>query len=290
MFVFAHLSDTHLDGGARSAERTRAAMDHLNALPYDLDAVLVTGDIADNGTPAEYDTARTLLASRHPTLIGPGNHDVRGPFRERLLGEPADDGDSESHDGPINQVLRTASAVYAMCDSSIPGRHDGLLAPETLAWLSGILDETASDVPVFVAFHHPPVELRIPYIDGIRQFGEADFADLVASFPNIAALLCGHAHTPAATTFAGKPLLLAPGIVSTLALPWERGNEEGHVDPLLPPMLTFNVWDAGRLTTHYRVVHPLASATGADRREPTAHHRPARPNSDEGLTGIRALT
>ncbi|MYW01418.1 metallophosphoesterase [Streptomyces sp. SID3343] len=251
MFVFAHLSDTHLDGGERSAARTRAAMDHLDALPWDLDAVLVTGDIADNGTPAEYDTARALLASRHPVLIGPGNHDVRGPFRENLLGEPAGDG------GPINRVLRTASALYAMCDSSIPGRHDGLLAPETLAWLSGVLDESPPSLPVFVAFHHPPVELRIPFLDAIRQFGEADLADLVARHPNIAALLCGHVHTPAATTFAGRPLLLAPGIVSTLSLPWERGDDEGHVDPLLPPMLTFNVWDAGRLTTHYRVVGSL---------------------------------
>ncbi|MGW1994942.1 metallophosphoesterase [Embleya sp. NPDC001921] len=250
MIVFAHLSDTHFDGGARSVERTRAAMDHLEALPYDLDAILVTGDVADNGTPAEYDTARALLASRHPILIGPGNHDVRGPFRAGLLGESAHD------DSPINQVLRTESAVYAMCDSSIPGRHDGLLAPETLGWLSGVLDETPSDVPVFIAFHHPPVELRIPTLDVIRQFGETDLAELVVRHPNVAALLCGHVHSPAATTFAGKPLLLAPGIISTVRLPWERGDDAGHIDPLLPPMLTFNVWDASRLTTHYRVVRP----------------------------------
>ncbi|MFC7640762.1 metallophosphoesterase [Streptosporangium lutulentum] len=48
MIVIAHLSDIHIDGGQRSIGRTQAVMDHLEDLPYDLDAVLVTGDIADH--------------------------------------------------------------------------------------------------------------------------------------------------------------------------------------------------------------------------------------------------
>ncbi|MFE5330079.1 metallophosphoesterase [Embleya sp. NPDC056575] len=249
MIVFAHLSDTHLDGSRRAAKRTRATMEHLNALPFDLDAVLVTGDIVDQGLPAEYDEARAVLASRHPLLILPGNHDVRGPFRKGLLDEPADD-------APINRVHRTERAVYALCDSSIPGRDDGLIADETLTWLTGVLDETPSSVPVFVAFHHPPVELGIPTIDAIRQFGADRLAAVVADRPNVAGLLCGHAHTPAATTFAGKPLIVAPGVVSTVNLPWERADEDApFVDVDIPPALAFHILDdAGRLTTHFRTV------------------------------------
>ena len=44
MIVIAHLSDIHIDGGQRSADRTRTVMHYLEDLPYDLDAVLVTGD------------------------------------------------------------------------------------------------------------------------------------------------------------------------------------------------------------------------------------------------------
>ncbi|MCG6499352.1 metallophosphoesterase [Kitasatospora sp. A2-31] len=51
MIVTAHLGDTHLDGEQRSADRTRAVMDYLNAMPYDLDAVVATGDVADHGLP-----------------------------------------------------------------------------------------------------------------------------------------------------------------------------------------------------------------------------------------------
>lgn len=85
--MIAHLSDIHIDSEQRSIERTRAVMDYLEGLPYDPDAVLVTGDIADHGLPAEYEQARTLLASRHPVLVCPGNHE-RAAFRESLLGQP----------------------------------------------------------------------------------------------------------------------------------------------------------------------------------------------------------
>lgn len=247
MLVFAHLSDTHIDGTPRAADRTRAVMAYLDGLPYDLDAVLVTGDIADHGLPGEYEEARELLKSRHPVFPCPGNHDVRAAFREVLLGEPAGS-------GPLNQVRRAAGAVFALCDSSIPGRPDGRLDDETLAWLATVLAETPPATPVLVAFHHPPVVLHSPYVDAIRQFEEERLAALLSGYPNVPALLCGHAHTPAATTFAGRPLLVAPGVVSTLRLPWERGDDGDLVDLLHPPALAFHVLDDdGRLTTHYRV-------------------------------------
>ena len=122
--VIAHLSDTHLDGSRHRFDRVKAVMDYLNALPYDLDAVLVTGDVADHGLTEEYEQARDVLTSRHPLLACPGNHDARSPFREVLLKEPAGD-------APVNQAYRTASAMFALCDSSIPGQDDGRLSDET---------------------------------------------------------------------------------------------------------------------------------------------------------------
>ncbi|GAA2748180.1 metallophosphoesterase [Kitasatospora cinereorecta] len=241
-----HLSDLHLDGGARSVERVRAVMAFLEDLPYDLDAVLVTGDLADHGRPEEYEVLRELLVSRHPVLVLPGNHDERAALRRVLLGEDA-------ADGPVNRVHRGAGFVLALCDSSVPGRPEGLLADETLAWLDGVVERTPAGVPVLVAFHHPPVVLHTPAVDPIRQFGAERLAELAGRRPQIAAFLCGHAHTPAATRFAGRPLLVAPGVVSTLRLPWERPGPDTHPD--LPPALAFHVLDGdGRLTTHYRVV------------------------------------
>ncbi|MFJ3921692.1 metallophosphoesterase [Streptomyces sp. NPDC090022] len=251
MIIIAHLSDVHLDTAPRAADRTRAVMDYLDALPYDLDAVLVSGDIADHARPEEYVQARELLRSRHPLVVCPGNHDDRGAFREGLLGEP--------HSlAPVDRVLRGDGFVLAVCDSSVPGKDEGFLADETLAWLDGVLGDTPHGTPVLVAFHHPPVGLHTPYVDEIRQFGEERLAELAARHPHLTAFLAGHAHTAAATTFAGRPLLVAPGVVSTLRLPWEHQDDPGHHVHLdEPPALAFHVLgDDGRLTTHYRVVVP----------------------------------
>ncbi|MER5483659.1 phosphodiesterase [Streptomyces sp. NPDC002812] len=250
MIVIAHLSDVHLDGGDRAAERTRAVMEYLEGLPYELDAVLVSGDIADHARPEEYEEARKALGSRHPLVVCPGNHDDRTAFRRGLLGE------GRPSAAPVDQVLRGDGFVLAVCDSSVPGEHRGYLEDSTIAWLDGVLTDTPREVPVLVAFHHPPVPLHIPYVDGIRQFGEERLAALAERHPHLTAFLCGHAHTGAATTFAGRPLLVAPGVVSTTRLPWEAAsgdNEYIHTDE--PPAVAFHViGEDGRLTTHYRVV------------------------------------
>jgi len=254
VFVFAHLSDTHLgqdrqDGGSRARSRTERVLRCLNGLPGELDAVLLTGDVTDHGSAPEYAEAAKLLAdSRYPLLHCPGNHDARGPYRAGLLGgDPADT-------SPVNQLHVLPGATFALCDSSIPGRGDGRLDDDTLEWLDRALDGAPHDRPAFVCFHHPPLPLHGQYVDPIRQFGEERLAAVVGRHAKVAALLCGHSHTPAVTAFAGRPLVAAPGVVSTLRMPWE-GEADGPLDYALPPMLAFHVYDdEGRLTTHFRVV------------------------------------
>ncbi|MEU8377888.1 metallophosphoesterase [Streptosporangium sp. NPDC048865] len=182
-------------------------------------------------------------------MICPGNHDERAAFRRHLLGRP-------ETTAPINQVHRAAGVVIALCDSSVPGRDEGFLEDETLTWLEDTLARTPARVPVLVGFHHPPARLHIPFVDGIRQFGAERLAAIADRHPNLAAFLRGHAHTAAATVFAGRPLLVAPGVVSTTRLPWEhRAHPEDHVHLDRPPALAFHLLDdEGRLTTHYRCV------------------------------------
>jgi 3',5'-cyclic-AMP phosphodiesterase len=260
MIVFAQFSDTHLDGSTSRAGRAAAVMAYLNDLTMPLDAIIVTGDIADHGLPAEYEQARTILSSsRYPVFPCPGNHDIRAAYRRVLLGERGA-ADAES---PVNRVHRTAGALFALCDSTVPGRDDGYLADETISWLDGVLAEHPG-VASFLCFHHPPAQLHSPYVDTIRQFGEQRLAGLMAGHPQIVAILCGHAHTPAATTFAGRPLLVAPAVASTLVLPWEHG---GNVDEQAPAAIAFHILDdEQRLTTHYRAVARDYGTPGPEQR------------------------
>ncbi len=256
MIVLAHVSDIHIDAGERASARTRAVLRHLEELPYDLAAVLVSGDVADHGDPAAYDRARALLAGgRHPLVVCPGNHDDRAAFRAGLGPLLREDGDP-APTAPVDQVLRGDGFVLAVGDSSVPGKHHGLLEDGTLEWLDRILTDTPRDTPVLVAFHHPPVPLHTPYVDEIRQFGEDRLAALADRHPHLTAFLAGHAHTAAATTFAGRPLLVAPGTASAIRLPWEHpGPDNPHLHLDSPPGIAFHVLgDDGRLTTHYRTV------------------------------------
>src|SRR5688572_4861559 len=104
MVVLAHLSDTHFDGTQARADRSARVMNYLNDLPQPVDAILITGDIADHGLAEEYEQARKILAGSSPVLICPGNHDNRATYREVLLGRSA-------NDAPINQVHHVAGAV-----------------------------------------------------------------------------------------------------------------------------------------------------------------------------------
>jgi 3',5'-cyclic-AMP phosphodiesterase len=247
--IIAHLSDLHLDGGPRAEERTAAVMSYLDGLA--VDAVVVTGDIADHGAATEYARAAELLKHPAPVLVCPGNHDVRAEFRAGLLGLPPSG-------GPIDLAQEVGGVLFAMCDSTIPGRGAGFLADETIDWLDGVL--SGGDGPAFVAFHHPPVAVGVPLVDAIRQSGEERLAPVLRRHPRVTALLAGHVHTGAATTFAGVPLRIAPGVVSNSLLPVEPGagrgwDEGGPLEHDRPPSLLMHVLhDDGRVTTHHRTV------------------------------------
>lgn len=244
MLLIAHISDIHIGRRPEAIERTERVMRYLHGLRRPVDAVLVTGDLADHGTEAEYHAVRDALSSPLPVLLCPGNHDDRSTYRSVLLGEtPADT--------PINVAHSIGGAVFAMCDSTIPGRNEGLLADETLDWLDALLDRTAG--PVFVCFHHPCVVLFHELLDSIRQRGEERLAALAARHPNLAGFLCGHGHTAAAAEFAGRPLRVAPGVLSTAPLDWEAMDVFEDFDA--PPGVAFHIFDEGRLVTHYRVVY-----------------------------------
>ncbi|GIH14136.1 metallophosphoesterase [Rugosimonospora africana] len=261
MTVIAHLSDIHIGAGEHTAQRLDLVLRHLAAMPEPPDVVVVTGDIADHGRPAEYERVREMLALPVPVLFCPGNHDAREPFRTVLLDEPAAPGPvNRAHwvgdrSGSSRGVRRaepgwSEDVVFALCDSTIPGRVDGLLADETLAWLDTVLAE-AGPAPAFVCFHHPPVDLGQPEVDRIRQFGEERLVEVLSRHPSVVAMLCGHAHTPAASRLAGVPVLVAPGVASTVML----AGESHWPARALPPGLAFHVLhDDRRLTTHYRTV------------------------------------
>lgn len=249
--IIAHVGDIHIGGSDESVDRAMRVRDYVNGLPGKVDAVVVTGDIADHALIEEYETAREALRYDAPTIVCPGNHDSRAGFRKVLLDEPGGD------TGPVNQVLRLPGLTVALADSSIPGRHDGYLDDTTIAWLDALL--TGTDGPVLVGMHHPPVALGLPPVDAIRLTHPERLQAVLERHPQVKAVLAGHAHTAASAVFAGLPLVVAPGVVSTLKLPQEcvlpeAWDEDGALDFGLPPSISLHVFDGERLVSHTRVI------------------------------------
>ncbi|MCG8965296.1 MULTISPECIES: metallophosphoesterase [Streptomyces] len=243
--LLAQISDLHLDGSERATRRATRVMDHLRSLPRPVDALLVTGDIADHGAEAEYEEAARILEAPFPVLTCPGNHDVRPAYRKALLGE-------SPGASPVNRIHHVGGTAVLMCDSTIPGRDEGRLDAETLDWIDTRLAGLPRDTPALIAFHQPPVELHHPLPDSGMLENPERLAALLDAHPQVVAVLTGHAHTAAASVFAARPLIVGPAVTWTLRMPWE-GDLPADRDQ--PPGLAFHVLgDDRRLTTHYRVV------------------------------------
>ncbi len=245
--LLAHITDLHIDGSARESIRLGRVMDHLRSMRTLPDALIVTGDITDHGTAAEYAEVARLLDAPFPVLALPGNHDSRPDFRKVLLDDPGGD-------GPINRLFPIGHVAVLCCDSTIPGepKGDGLLDDETLGWISESLSGLPENVPAVLAFHHPPVDIHNPFIDGARLRNPSALAALLRAHPTVSGILTGHAHTACATTFAGVPVAIGQAVTWTLRMPVEPAPA---ADRDAPAGLALHCVDGlGRLTTHFRTV------------------------------------
>jgi 3',5'-cyclic-AMP phosphodiesterase len=239
-FVVAHLSDCHMGASDEAPARLRRALDHVAACTPRPDVLLLSGDLADHGLDAEYEVAAELLSTvTIPLVVYPGNHDVRTRFVR--------------HIGPAESVVDVADhrlvALNSLVDAAEGERIDhGELTGDSLR----LLDEAlTTGRPTFVALHHPPVDLNVDLMDPIKLVAADRLAEVLAGRDNVVAVLVGHAHTMAVTTFAGVPVLVGGGLVSTVTTDAE---DLPTLDYAQPPTIALHLVENGHLVTHWRVV------------------------------------
>jgi len=253
MLVIAHLSDTHFGGHPSAVERATRVVDHLLALDPPVDAVLVTGDVADHGLREEYADARDVLGRlEQPIFWCPGNHDVREEYAA-MRGLPGD----RPQDQPVNEAHHLGDHLFLMLDSLVSAvdgvRQDhGHLTQATLDWLDERLAARAKGQRAFVCFHHPPVEIHIDLMDPIRLDNSDELAEVLGRHADVSGVLVGHAHTACTTSYAGLPLLIGGGVASTVALDAEPYPPVTH--DLGPSFAVHFVGDDGRIVTHWRTL------------------------------------
>ena len=127
--LIGQLTDPHISGadeGSASAEALKRAVSRMLAVRPRPDAVLVTGDLAEAATDAEYELVRELLAPLPMQVhVLSGNHDDPGAVR-RHFGLPG------SQDEPVRYSVWAGPLRLVLCDTTLPGRDDGRLDGERL--------------------------------------------------------------------------------------------------------------------------------------------------------------
>lgn len=222
-----HLSDTHASATATVAERqSLLALDRLLARVEHIegvDLVLVSGDIADDGSAegcieVRERIARFASARAIPHLYLPGNHDTREGFRSAFgsghIGESGQDVASSHFDGPeCAAVSHHGGLRVVTLDSVVPGETHGWLGDDQLAWLRRVLDSPAPQGTV-VALHHPPIALAdSPFLSSVNLRNPSALAAAIDG-SDVRAVLCGHFHLQVAGFLGSVPVWVSPGVES----------------------------------------------------------------------------
>ncbi|MCO4880095.1 phosphodiesterase [Paraburkholderia caribensis] len=256
--LIAQISDLHIKRpGALAYRRVDTAaylsrcVERLNALAPAPDAIIITGDLVDQGEPEQYEHLKSLLAPlKIPYYLLVGNHDDRTALRATFI----DHKELHTNSEFIQYTVDIGPLRLIALDSMVPGQSAGLLCDARLAWLEAQL-QTAHDKPVIVALHHPPFVSGIGHMDALRldPASAKKLAALIARHPNVERVICGHVHRPMFVRFAGTIASAVPAPAHQVAL--DLRDDAPSAFMMEPPAFALHRYDSvNGLITHHAYV------------------------------------
>jgi Icc protein len=253
-FILAQISDPHLGeppiAGVKPKKSLREVLAAIEALPNPIDAILVSGDLAEHAKPKEYALARELIGGLGvPVHVLPGNKDDRATMRAAfdLPGEA---------DAPIDYAVDLGPLRLIVADSTIPGEDRGDFTPAQLEWLDAEL-AGAPEQPTIVAMHQPPLVVGMADWDCVimRSADREALAAVIDRHPQVRAIVGGHLHRIAASALAGRPVVVAPSTFIQARPDFEREKIKlrDHFRGFL-----LHVLRDGELSTQVEIVTPVS--------------------------------
>jgi len=250
--LLAQISDLHVTAkGTRLFDRVDTAgflvraVAHLKSLTPRPDFVWITGDLVDQGSPAEYANLREILARlRIRWALMPGNHDDRANLRQAFGG----DGYLPREGEFLHYTIEDLPLRLIALDTVIPGESGGMLCPARLDWLAARLAER-QDAPTVIAMHHPPFATGLTEMDAIGCANGSALGAIVAEHPQVERIVCGHVHRPMTVHWNGTVVTTAPATAHQVALDFREGMPTAWI--MEPPACHLHYWrpDTG-LVTH----------------------------------------
>lgn len=250
--IVAQLSDPHVVAppgqgelmGVDTAAALVRALDAIAALTPKVTHIVITGDLVNKGKPAEYSALAEVLArASAPIRLVPGNHDDRDALRAAFpdhayLRETAPFVQYTDDLGPC---------LLVALDTLMPGRHDAELDAARLDWFDAAM-RASSGKPVIVAMHHPPFVTGLTAFDELPFAGRDAFVGLVARYPHIERIVCGHNHRALQRRMGGAIVSVCPS--TAFAYAPNFGPKSGFKTSAEPPGFQIHLWTDGALVTH----------------------------------------
>lgn len=242
--LLAAISDLHLTAGGAPAfgtidtraraERALAAVARLAPRP---DALLVAGDLADDGSDDAYAGFREIAGPLGiPVYVVPGNHDAREPMRRAFLA------DGYLPDtGFLNYRIDLGPHCLIGLDTLEEGASYGTFCAERQAWLDAALAASAGR-PVLVMLHHPPFATGMN-LDAIGCRDGSAIETILARHGHVEMVLAGHVHRPMHRRWAGTLASICPSVAPQFAL--DLGRPRGYGVVLEAPQIQLLHWQDG---------------------------------------------
>ena len=226
-----HLSDTHLVAGPEplygevdTEARLVQLVTELEASGCRPEAIVFTGDLADRGEPEAYSKLRAIIDPAAVRMGAEviwvmGNHDDRATFRRELLGQVPSA-------NPIDRVHDINGLRIISIDSTVPGRHHGLVTDAQLDWLAEELSTSAPHGTI-LAMHHPPVPSVLDLAVMVELRAQEGLAEVIRG-SDVRSIIAGHLHYSTTATFAGVPVSVASATCYTQDLNVPIGGTRGR--------------------------------------------------------------
>ncbi|MDQ2802519.1 MAG: phosphodiesterase [Pseudomonadota bacterium] len=239
--LIAQLTDLHVRPLGRAANRvvettmlTERAFRAVASRPPLPDVVLLTGDLTECGSAAEYgilaDMMRRILAL--PVFVIPGNHDQREAMIAHLPG-------TRTEDGFVQYAIEEFPVRLVMLDTAVAGAPHGELCSRRLAWLDRTL---AADPmkPTLIAMHHPPFAIGIGHMDRIALREPANFVALLGRHKQVQRIVCGHHHRSITARVGDAVASIAPSVAHQVELDLRPDAPPAFM--LEPPAYQLHCW------------------------------------------------
>ena len=248
--LIAQLTDLHLRPRGCACYRvvetnmlTERACRAVAAIRPAPDAVLITGDLADEGGAEEYALLHEILGRtlKLPVFTIPGNHDRREVMLTHLPG-------THQTEGFVQYAVEDFPVRIVMLDTLVPGVPHGALNPHQLAWLDRTLGEQP-DKPTLIGMHHPPFICGIGHMDAINLRDADRFGAVIARHPQVRRIICGHHHRPVVAQFEQTIASICPSVAHQVELDLQADAPSAFV--LEPPGFQLHHWSV----THGFVTH-----------------------------------